>query len=84
MKIEDMTRGQLCAAIRKADAAHALLIDEMIAAGRGHETPDITRTKTDDLSVRFTTAFDRCSELYAERKRRIDYHGTEHRIIRPA
>lgn len=82
MNVENLTRAALRAAIDKADAESSALCDALIIAGRGHERPSETRAKTDDLSMRYIAAADRCAALYGERSRRVAYHGTEHRIRR--
>lgn len=73
--IELLTRAELHRAMEKAHAAWSALIDEMIAAGRGHEMPTVTRTKSDDLSKRFIAALDHDSSLRAELRHRMEFHG---------
>lgn len=76
----NMTRAALDRAISKADAEHSQVLDAMIAAGRGHERPSETASKSDALSVRFNASLARCGALQSELSRRMAYHGTAHRI----
>lgn len=73
--VQELTAAQLSAAIEKADAAHSLIIDEMIDAGRGHEKPTETIKRDDPLSQRMRESFERFSVLHGERDRRMTYHG---------
>lgn len=77
--VRTLTRAELQRALDLADRQHMAVIDEMIKAGRGHETPSETARRDDPLSLRFNAAAERSRELYAERSRRMAYHGNEHR-----
>lgn len=75
----DMTRAQLQAAAARADRALSAACDALIDAGRGRELSSETRAKSDPLALAWLAAADRCAELEHERRRRIDWHGTEHK-----
>lgn len=79
-QLQDMTRAELRRAAARADRELTRCLDSLIAAGRGHERPTEIRQRSDDLSLRWIAAADVCRALESERRRRLDYHGTEHRI----
>lgn len=84
MQPENMTRKQLQAAAAKAHKRHLAACDALIAAGRGNERYTDTRAKDDELSRAHTVTADACAVLETERRRRMEWHGSEHRIIRRA
>lgn len=50
--VDCMSAGQINKALDRVDKAGRALVDDFIAAGRGHEKPSETRTKTDPLAQR--------------------------------
>ena len=70
-----MTRAELERAMLIAGKKAMVICEAMIAAGRGYEKPSETRTKTDPLSIARNVAADWEAALYAERERRLTYHG---------
>lgn len=73
--LHDMTRSELEREAAKADKLYSAILDEMIAAGRGHERPSETRMKKDSLSLRFIASLCLCQDFVQESRRRMEYHG---------
>lgn len=80
--LRDMTRAELERCKAKADAVRREVIEEMIAAGRGHERPSETRLKTDALSLRYMESAFVDQDIADECRRRIDFHGNLHKTHR--
>ena len=53
-----MSAAQLNKALDSTDKARTVLNDEFIAAGRGHERPSETLTKSDPLATRYAKLWD--------------------------
>lgn len=81
-QVDKMLRSELQRALDRCDAAYSRLIDELIAAGRGEERPVDTMRKDDDLSRRYRETAQRWQVLRAEKDRRLEYHGSLHRVIK--
>ncbi len=75
MTFSKFSKAQLESAIAREDKLMNVLIDEMIAAGRGHEKPSETSLKRDSLSLRYNKVRAKQSELEFERRERLTYHG---------
>lgn len=84
MNLSELPPAKLTLAIKRADERDSALCSEMIAAGRGCETPIETRTKTDELSLRWIAARDQSYALRQERDRRMAWHGSLRRITAAA
>lgn len=64
--IECLTAGQINKALDKLAQASSKLTDDFIAAGRGHELPSETRTKSDPLARKYSDIQDARSRLEIE------------------
>jgi len=84
MDYSNMTEGQLRKADAKAETECLLIIEAMIAAGRGHERQSETMTKTDPLSLRFIANTNTHCDIVTEMRRRKEYHGSLRKIKQPA
>lgn len=82
-KLEELTARELEHAKDQADALCSKLVNEMIQAGRGHETIRDTVKKTDDLSVRCKLAHNHYQTILGESRYRKEYHGSLNKIKRP-
>lgn len=63
---KNMTAGEINKALDKLEVLDSALIDEMIAAGRGHERPSEYLKLSDPLSLRHKDIFDKRSALRDE------------------
>lgn len=75
-KLPKMSATVLQTAHDKESATGSKITDEMINAGRGTEKPTETRTKTDDLSLRYQAHADRWRAINDEMDARRKYHGS--------
>lgn len=79
MCIKTLSGPKLLAAIDAADRRVRGFVDAMIDAGRGHEKMDETRAAAarghDPLASDYCAAMRACSDLEAERARRLQYSG---------
>lgn len=73
--LKEISASSLKARLEASHRRHMKIIDEMIAAGRGHERSDETRSKTDPLSQRFNAELRTWRELFDEKQYRTKYHG---------
>lgn len=78
--LADLTARELERAKKHADTAVSRLVEEMIQAGRGHETMLETFQKKDPLSLRYKTAHLQYQDIVAEERRRKEYHGSLNKI----
>lgn len=81
-RLQDLTRAELARVEERADRVCRRYTDEMIAAGRGHELPSQTARKDDPLSKLYTAAMEHSADIGAEKRRRMVYHGSLHRIVK--
>lgn len=66
----EMTAGEINLELDALDVKRARLVEKFVAAGRGHETPSETRTKSDPLALEWIAATDRSDALRREIDRR--------------
>lgn len=82
-QLDAMAPGKLDQEEKKARDISSALGDELIEAGRGHETASETRDKAkqgDELAKRWVDAADALADLLWEKKRRMEYQGNTKRI----
>lgn len=84
MSLQTLSATSLSRAIAAADKRHSALVNKMIADGRGYETPREIMSKLDDLSRQYTEHASLCTDLYAEKRARMEYHGSYRPIKRAA
>jgi hypothetical protein len=70
-----MSRPEIERAYARLQKIGSDIADEMIADGRGYELPTETRTKTDELSVRYNAYADLLFSVVSEIRYRQQYHG---------
>lgn len=80
--IHSLSAKDLTAALAAASAIRSGLCDELIAAGRGHETHSETMKKDDALSLRYVEASESYACLAQEKRDRQQWHGTLNPIRR--
>ncbi len=78
--MSELTRAELVRVEERSDRVVRRYVDEMIAAGRGHELPSQTARKDDPLSKLYTAAMEHGAGMAAEKRRRMAWHGSLHRI----
>lgn len=71
--LKDLTRAELERVELRADRVVSRYVDEMIAAGRGRETPSQTQGRTDPLSKLYIAAMDVSAAVAQEKRRRMEY-----------
>lgn len=79
-ELAQLTPSKLDAAISRADRAVSMIMNELIAQGRGYERISEIRAKSDGLSLRAQRALDDSRELHDEEMRRLRYHASLRRI----
>lgn len=86
MNLETLSPAKLEAAYAKASNAQGAIGDQLINAGRGHETGRETRTKAKDgdaLAIKWVDATDKFAAVVDEMDRRKRYHGSLKRTPNP-
>lgn len=74
--LSQLSARELLAKQEKARELASSICSELIASGRGHEKPSETRTKTDELSLRWLANSRECADIGAEVERRKTWHGS--------
>lgn len=77
--LRELTRAELERVEARSDRTCRRYCDEMIAAGRGHELPSETAKKTDPLSRLYHAALELGADIAAEKRLRMEWHGSLHR-----
>lgn len=80
--VEDLTSAELQREINKHQKLDSVLTDKLIEVGRGHETRQDARKKTDSLSLECIRLGDILFGLYSEKDRRMKWHGSLKRIVK--
>ena len=75
MEITKMSAAQLTKAMDKASLESSKITNMLIDAGRGYERPSDMLSKSDPLSLKYQKNSNLLQDLYAEKNRRITYHG---------
>lgn len=73
--VKSLSRSHLLNLIEYQNKITAQLCQDLIDAGRGHETLQTIRTKKDELSIKYSEACIFDSMLSYEKERRMQYHG---------